>query len=165
MTGTRRCYCLRALVSRLTGCGGGGSRRLGEVRIVKRPGDGTGSPGCHRTMDPGIDATAPVEPAGPCAAAASTKPNAKTRPNAKRNHMLSSEGSRHCWKTVSPACGGAYAKSAELSRAVLPHGEISFAQAIEPLLIQAERYPLEIRGIRVDPHRNGCQQTDHTRLG
>jgi hypothetical protein len=137
--GTRRCYCLRALVSRLTGCGGGGSRGLGEVRIVKRPG-GTGSPGCHRTMDPGIDATAPVEPAGPCAAAASTKPNAKTRPNAKRNHMLSSEGSRHCLKTVSLTCGGAYAKSAELSRAVLPHGEIAFAQAIEPLLIQAERH-------------------------
>jgi hypothetical protein len=95
-------------------------------------------------MDPGIDATAPVEPAGPCAAAASTKPNAKTRPNAKRNHMLSSEGSRHCWKTVSPACGGAYAKSAELSRAVLPHGEIAFAQAIEPLLIQAESKPSAI---------------------
>src|SRR6266436_4744609 len=72
-------YCLRTLVSRLTGCGGGGSRRLGEVRIVKRPGGGTGSPGCHRTMDPGIDAIAPVEPAGPCAAAVSTKPNAKTR--------------------------------------------------------------------------------------
>jgi hypothetical protein len=72
-------------------------------------------------MDPGIDATAPVEPAGPCAAAASTKPNAKKRPNAKRNHMLSSEGSRHCWKTVSLTCGGAYAKSAELSRCALPH--------------------------------------------
>jgi len=121
-SGTRHLYCLRILVSRLTGCGGDWSRKLGEVRIEKTPG-GTGSPGCHRTMYPGMDAIAPVEPAGPCAAAASTKPNAKTRPNAKRSHMLSSEGSRRCGKTVSLTYGGAYAKSAEsrLRHAVLPH--------------------------------------------
>src|SRR5258707_15376191 len=47
--------------TRLTGCGGGWSHRLGQVRTEKRPG-GTGSPGCHLTMLPGTEA--PVEPDG-----------------------------------------------------------------------------------------------------
>jgi hypothetical protein len=37
---------------------------------------------------------------------------------------------RHYWQTISLTSGGAYAKSAELLRAVLAHGEIAFAQAI-----------------------------------
>jgi hypothetical protein len=158
-------YCLRILVSRLTGCGGGWSCKLGQDceeawwhRIAWLPPyDGSGN-----RRDRASRAGRTLRRGGLNQTERQNKAKYETQPHAllRRFETL--------LETVSPTCGSAYAKSAEshLSRAVFAAWRNpACAQAVEPLLIQAERHPSEIRGIRADPHQNGCQQTDHTRLG